>query len=569
MSTKRGSSFPRARRRASGVALVVTLALLVLATVAVVAFMARSTAHQQITTGSSSGVVTQIFADGATQETVAGLQKEMWDLSGYSQPSAGPTPSGIFPIRPLPTSVTDNRIQGIVPTIKVGPNVPPFPLDTTTPRDPNAKYSQFANLIKQSYTGVPTYKGVSGSGSSLTTSAPGPAVTGPANASNVLTTAPSVDGRLHDGTFWSQPQLVSVPSTDTTSLGYLVPDWIYTTRSGSHPTAYDSTLGASNNGTLNSTSVVGRYAYNIYDIGGLLNANVAGYGAGVTTQPSYSTKAAMIVPGYKGSVLMADLTGLTLNGTLTVNGANANTFANPGAQNSLPNFRYLQNSQTWTDLPKLFASGQYGGWLQPFLPTLDPASTTVQTVPKPSGSIVQTNNSFTSRQDLITWVNTQLGGGTGSAAWVLPYLTHFSYDLDSPTFTPDPTRPRSNVLPSATSATGGNDSSNALDDAINPAFTSVVDSNGNPLIKHRFPLSALALLDDIYPGTSRAICRTLVPHCTSKFNTILGWSGMRSIIVGTTRMPTEARVASSNCRQRPTPAATRSHAPAAPIFSSY
>ena len=40
--------------------------------------------------------------------------------------------------------------------------MPKFPADGTTTVDPNKPYSQFANLVKQSYTGVPTYSGVSG-----------------------------------------------------------------------------------------------------------------------------------------------------------------------------------------------------------------------------------------------------------------------------------------------------------------------------------------------------------------------------------------------------------------------
>ena len=304
---------------------------------------------------------------------------------------------------------------------------------------------------------------------------------------------------MHDGVFWNQPQLTSIAPTDTTNLKLLVPDWIYTARNGNHPTTYASNMAPSNNSILNSTSVVGRYAYNVYDIGGLLNANVAGYDSSkVIAQPAYASKDTMIVPGYKGSVLMADLTGLNLGGALTVNGANATTFASPGAQNSLPNFRYLQGTQSWaTDLPKLFASGQYGGWLQPFLPTLDPGSPTASPAATPSGATYLTNNSFTSRQDLITWVNSQLGGGTNSAAWALPYLTHFSYDLSAPSFTPNASRPRSNAT---LGTAGGNDSSSANDDLTNPAFAAVLDANGNPLVKRRFPLSALSLLDNIYPG---------------------------------------------------------------------
>ena len=137
-----------ARRTNAGAALIVTLALLVLVTVAVVAFFSRTTTNQQITTGSSEGIVTTTFADGATQEIIAGLQKEMWDVSGQPTPATSPSPAPIlFPM---------TNVAGINPSRAVNPNILPFPTTGATP-DPNASYSQFANLVKQSLNGVATY----------------------------------------------------------------------------------------------------------------------------------------------------------------------------------------------------------------------------------------------------------------------------------------------------------------------------------------------------------------------------------------------------------------------------
>jgi hypothetical protein len=342
-------------------------------------------------------------------------------------------------------------------------------------------------------------------------------------ASNVLTTVPSVDGRSHDGIFWNQPQLISFSSTSSsaqTDLAPLVPDWIYTSRNGTHPTTYAANLGPANNGTLTSTSIVGRYAYNIYDIGGLLNANAAGYGVlsgsptDATETPSPTSADTMIVPGYKGSVLMADLSGLALGGTLPAAGSN---YSNPASltnwQSVLPAFRYQPvNSQSWaTDLAKLFASGQFAGWLQPFLAPLDPKTATAGS---PNTSLTPlTSNVFTSRQDLINWINYEYpptsGSTTGSpGAWILPYLTHFSFDTDAPTYTP----PNYNSRPQDTYpiSSGGNDAA-GTDYLINPGFISpssangsptavnTFDTNGYPLVKRRFPLSCLALLNNVYP----------------------------------------------------------------------
>ena len=486
MLTDRGSSTPfSCRRDPSGVALVITLALLVLVTVTIVAFFSRTTTNQQITTGSSQGVATTTFADGATQDVIGGLQKEMWDVSGQPTPAASPSPAPIiFPM---------TNVAGINPSRMVGPNVPIFPTLGSNV-DPNASYAKFANLVKQSYRGVATY-----SGGTATASKP---------TSAISTSTPAIGGRAHDGIYWNQPQLVSISSSSSTAssdLAPLVPDWIYADRSSTHPTTYASNMGATGNGALTPTSILGRYAYNIYDLGGLLNANVAGYGTIAPIQPTNTTPDTLIVPGYKGSALMADLSGLALGGNLTINGASVSSISN--LQATLSAFRYRQSGPN--AFAMLFGSGQYGGWLQPFLTAFDPGALSGT----PNSSTLLTNYGFTSRQDLITWINSQFPaattGGSSPTAWVLPYLTHFSYDTDAPTYTPSSTRPQD----TATVASGGNDAVN-LDPVINPGFNSptttnnptlsVCDTNGYPLVKRRFPLSVLSLFNNIYPGSPPA-----------------------------------------------------------------
>ena len=257
-------------RRDSGVALIITLALLVLVASVVVAFMVRSTTNQQITGGSSNGVVADAYSASATETIVADLQKEMWDGSVTASASPPPTPA---PGAPYIMPLTNIQIIGPTRSLRGGSQsaliTPP-----STP-SPNSQYDQFANLVKQSATGVPTYT-VAGTGTTVTGSK--------IVASPIKTSTPSPDGRAFDGVFWNKPQLVSIPSTSTTAvndLELLVPYWVYTDRNGNSVTDVTSNSVPSNrivsgNGTLTSTNVVGRYAYNIYDIGGTLNANVAG-----------------------------------------------------------------------------------------------------------------------------------------------------------------------------------------------------------------------------------------------------------------------------------------------------
>ena len=82
----------------------------------------------------------------------------------------------------------------------------------------------------------------------------------------------------------------------------------------------------------------------------------------------------------------------------------------------------------------MLSGGQYSGWLNDFFPAFDPATHTLAT-----GVTPLTNNRFNSRQDLIDWVQNYLPtNGAQDYTWILPYLTHFSYDTDAPTFSPDP-----------------------------------------------------------------------------------------------------------------------------------
>ena len=68
----------------------------------------------------------------------------------------------------------------------------------------------------------------------------------------------------------------NIDTTPNASANFTPPDWVIVTRNGPVAfTTWNNTLGdASPN---NTGFAVGRYAYAIYDEGGLLDMNVAGY----------------------------------------------------------------------------------------------------------------------------------------------------------------------------------------------------------------------------------------------------------------------------------------------------
>lgn len=227
------------------------------------------------------------------------------------------------------------------------------------------------------------------------------------------------------------------------------PDWIFVTKSGSTPTTWDSSL----NSGSSSTAVVGRYAYQAYDVGGLLDLNVAGFSSNVVGGSLSATK---------GSAGLADLTvlGLTddqLKALLA--------FRNPATPADSGN---LNN-------PK---ANKYFNFL---LRTPDPNATVLW----PSnngfmrvGSLNKlANRAFYSRQSLQAFLLGGLGAGTPSASVQaklmdsLQSLTHFSRALEQPSYKPGfyladsaGTRTRSNLVLNNTVNTG------SISTATSPVF---------------------------------------------------------------------------------------------------
>ena len=97
------------------------------------------------------------------------------------------------------------------------------------------------------------------------------------------------------------PKKTITSDTDATPISdFTAPNWVMVSRSGSNPTAWSSSLADSS--ASNMSFVVGRYAYAIYDEGGLLDMNVAGY-------PSNTTTAQL---ANRSAVALADLTRIGL-----------------------------------------------------------------------------------------------------------------------------------------------------------------------------------------------------------------------------------------------------------------
>src|SRR6266496_4831895 len=113
----------------------------------------------------------------------------------------------------------------------------------------------------------------------------------------------------------------------TTGYGapnYWAPDWVFVNNQGA--TVINSA----------DTSVIGRYAYMIYDEGGLLDMNAAGY-------PSPTT---ILQYGRKGSLAFADLSMLPGFSTATVrdNIVGWRNYASAQASGTFPNLSFITNA---------------------------------------------------------------------------------------------------------------------------------------------------------------------------------------------------------------------------------
>jgi hypothetical protein len=312
--------------------------------------------------------------------------------------------------------------------------------------------------------------------------------TGTTRACPASTTGTSVNGFYLTPAIWNQALFMPVTGAGNNtpllvSGTFTPPNWILVARDGSNPTIWNPNMVTS---ATNTTTVVSRYAYAIYHEGGLLDANVAGY-------PSSSSTSQF---AYKPALAYADLTqiGLTSSQIDTLVGwrnyastqAPGPSFINPefNAASAANYYQYVTSNTTGFLTPN---SAVYNG---------------------------QTDQMFTSRQELINFMQSGLGL-SGTNLDILNYLATFTRGLSQPSIVPDPTRPLI-VSPVFTGSAGGNDAY-GLDNQINPAFPTILVSStfarndgavaqiGEPLVNKRFALNKLAWLTYLGPSANRNI----------------------------------------------------------------
>ncbi|MES2310153.1 MAG: hypothetical protein V4507_14965, partial [Verrucomicrobiota bacterium] len=426
-----------------GAALVIVLTFLMLLTGMVVAYFSFVSLQGQISNTSTKRSLASIFAEGALKTTITDLKNEITDSSRSSISYCG-----------------TNRV--------FYPSSPDYLLPSRVGTSTN-----LPNLVKRSAYEIAFYKAAAGQIGE----------DGPNRASMVSTTQKSKNGRFWSASRWNIPLLLPKQNTnDTVNLtpihDFIPPDWILVARDGSNPQEWSDSMRWS---TTHPKTVLGRYAYTIYDEGGILDANVAGY------PTSTSTNNAMD----KGGLAFADLSVIP---GMSPNAINAlvgwRNYATTHPNGNFPSYKFEPESLTnYFDLVRNVTSG--------FLRT---SNTNLYQK--------QTDRMFTSRQQLIKFLTEGVANGEDEKAALqnaLQYLGTFTRDIEQPSFRPDPNRPKNTTHkllgPSPGSntppGTGGNDTYDPLgkkQDLINPWFLTATHPDGTPVVKRRFPLSRLKLV---------------------------------------------------------------------------
>jgi hypothetical protein len=233
---------------------------------------------------------------------------------------------------------------------------------------------------------------------------------------------------------WNSPKLIGAAESFSSATA---PRWVFVARNGSNPTSFATEMRRekSAGGAANPGFVLGRYAYNLYDTSGLLDINIAGFP--LTGGPDAKRVAE------KGTLALADLTRL------------------PGmTQQTVDNLARWRH--TWqSDSQEYLRGSEAAGWRK----------------------MAANDNLFLGRQDLLSFAALH---PEMLATQAVPFMTHFSRDLDAPSYRPYPARAKVRRR----AVVGGNDAF-AKDDEVNPDPNAFNAIRKRPHLFQRFPLERL------------------------------------------------------------------------------
>lgn len=328
-----------------GSALIIVLAFIVILSGLVVAYLSRSSADRQLASGSFNALKADELAKSALNVITGDLKQEITN---------GSTPAVVAGQTIYNPTVAAN----VMPARSGVPSGPP---------------ELIPNLVRRSVRLDPI---------------PVPGVGSRASPVN-STTNPSLNGRTVSLTRWNKHYLIprvtgATPSDTTPIAAFVAPDWVMVTGTG--PQSITSA----------DLSVIGRYAFAIYDEGGLIDVNVAGY------PPFPNTTIAQSGP--KGILSFADLIVLGMSTTAVPDLVGWRNFATAQPAGTFGSFTFgLTSATRYVDA----VLANTNGFLQS------------NTTPFPGRA--ETDQIFPSRQTLIAYRSS-----TSFSAGSMQYLGTFS-----------------------------------------------------------------------------------------------------------------------------------------------
>ena len=420
-----------AGRGTSGSALLIVLAFLVLLSGVILAYFSRTLDQRRVSAMSATNTRATLLGESAIQLIIGDLLTEIEAGSDPDTLAAGNRTILSRVMQPTMVS-TAAPVRSVAPSIV-----------------PQRAASDAVNIVKKSRAGIPFYT-PEGWYAAIPGPKPNP-IPGPTRASAVSTLSPSLNGRFVSAEDWKKPRLL----TTAEETSFTPPDWIYLDRDGKNPTDFSSSAldKLKDQAPANRDFAMGRFAYVIYDVGGLIDINIVGNSLGAVENAR------------RGRLHQISLE----NGIAGI---------------PIPKF---QEFLTWRAASSKSNASSAAGDNGLF----DPHRTFLE--------VPQGDQAFLNRQDLIKFTART---GTQIPAAALPYLTTFSRELTAPAFRPDPLRSKLPTSPNA--------------DAMNPAILSVrFTSNttlsrggenpvtvlaGTPVMPRKFPLPKIDLLAEANPN---------------------------------------------------------------------
>lgn len=456
-------SFTGRMGRDSGTALVITLIIITLMLFLLMAFFSQSSLQRGSANASASLAAKNIFSSGCIDMVVSDLTQEVSDGSNLTNFVAGGVTNVLFV--PINRSTMLPDMAG------------------------STGGAGLENLVKRSAASVPFYSGANYYQSGII------------RACSSSSTNLSWNGRNISLNRWNKSLLIARANTNSASdyspvPSYVPPDWILLSRSLSNPVAWNTSLRWS---LTNPNTVIGRLAYQIFDEGGLLDANVAGY-------PSATNASVSASLARKSGVFSADLKQIGLNSAQINALTGWRNFVTGNASGTYPSYTFSDGASAYLSAVLGVTNG--------FLLTASTNTTSTNAAGFPI-----TDHKFVNRQELISFLSAADPGNVPAALNALRYLTSYSRDLNQPSIAPDPSRPT--ILPVAS---GGSDGA-GKDNQINPPFLTIcvttnfvrsdgtLASLGDPLVRKRFPLSYLSWLT--YQGPSATAPASVITAYTN------------------------------------------------------